>query len=262
MVLGVLDMGRKISKHLTLAVSLVCLWVVMILSIASPVLAQDQIHVYGEIAGGYAHSYPVELKVGEVISGQIIVRNNTMTLSLADSTGKVIYDFGSCSTSCDFHYAAEVSGKHNLIVGNPDTYAIGTRGYNIYYSIRPTTLAPGMGSGTKVTGDATKPSATSGSMTAVWWIVGTFAFVFILVSLFVGSRRRRRVVIIEDDFDDDEIIIERRDNRPAEKPSSSDRIRDLYFPKPLRDIHQKGLKDLRQRQEEDLKRTLKRLRRQ
>ena len=244
--------------------SIACLSVVP-LAVTPSALAQEQIHIYGEIAGGYAHSYPIELKVGEVISGQIIVRNETLTLSIADSTGKVIYDFGSCSTSCAFHYAAEVNGKHHLIVGNPDTYKIGTRGYNIYYSIRPTTLAPGMGSGIKVTGDATNPSTTSGSTTAVWWILGTIACVFIFLGIFVGSRRRRKVrVIIEDDddgsYEGDEIIIERRPERSPEKPSSSDRIRDLYFPKPLRDIHQKGLNDLGQRQRDALKRAQKRLR--
>ena len=93
------------------------------------------------------------------------------------------------------------------------------------------------------------------------WAVGMIVVVAIL-SLFVlggrRSRRRRYIVYDEDDENDDVIIMERRAQRRSD---SSERIRDLYFPKGLRNIHQDGLNELGQRQRDDLNRTLRRLRR-
>lgn len=91
------------------------------------------------------------------------------------------------------------------------------------------------------------------------WAIITFLILGGLI-LFLTSRRRRSrryYVIDEDDYDEDEeIIIE-----SGRRTESSDRIRDLYFPKGLRNIHQEGLNNLGQRQRDDLKRTMRRLRR-
>jgi len=78
--------------------------------------------------------------------------------------------------------------------------------------------------------------------------------------IFGGRRSRRRRYIVYDDYDEDEdqIIVERR---PQSRSSSSDRVRDLYFPRGLRNVHQDGLNELGRRQRDDLNRTLRRLRR-
>jgi len=86
------------------------------------------------------------------------------------------------------------------------------------------------------------------------WAVGTLIAVVALF-LLIATRSRRRRYYIQDDYDE-EIYVERR----PRGPSSSKSMRDLYFPKPLRDIHQRGLDDLGRRQMDDLRRTLKRLR--
>jgi len=93
------------------------------------------------------------------------------------------------------------------------------------------------------------------------WAVGMFITIAVL-SLFVlgnrRSRRRRYIIYDEDDEDDEVIIMERRAHRRSD---SSERVRDLYFPKGLRNIHQDGLNELGQRQRDDLNRNLRRLRR-
>lgn len=90
------------------------------------------------------------------------------------------------------------------------------------------------------------------------WAVGMLG-ALALLSLFVlgsrGSRRRRYIVY---DEDEDVIIMERR---PRRRSGYSERVRDLYLPKGLRNIHQDGLNDLGQRQRDDLNQALRRLRR-
>jgi len=93
------------------------------------------------------------------------------------------------------------------------------------------------------------------------WAIGMLLAVAFLFILIAGStrKRRRRIYYYDDDEDEDEeIIVERRSRGPS---PSSERIRDLYFPKGLRNIHQDGLNELGQKQRDDLKRTLRRLRR-
>jgi len=67
-----------------------------------------------------------------------------------------------------------------------------------------------------------------------------------------------RLTIDEHDEEDVIIIMERR---PQRRSGYSERVRDLYFPKGLRNIHQDGLNELGQRQRDDLNKTLRRLRR-
>ena len=98
------------------------------------------------------------------------------------------------------------------------------------------------------------------------WAIGMLVAVGVLLLFAFGSRRRRRShyyivhkVDEEDDDDEDEDIIMER--RPQRRSDYSERVRDLYFPKGLRNIHQDGLNELGQRQRDDLNRTLRRLRR-
>ncbi len=98
------------------------------------------------------------------------------------------------------------------------------------------------------------------------WAVGMLVAIGVLFLFVLGGRRSRRTRYIyrvydedEDDDDDEDIIIEER--RPQRRSDYSERVRDLYFPKGLRNIHQDGLKDLGQRQRDDLNETLRRLRR-
>ena len=51
------------------------------------------------------------------------------------------------------------------------------------------------------------------------------------------------------------------ERQPQRRSGYSERVRDLYFPKGLRNIHQDGLNELGQRQRDDLNETLRRLRR-
>ena len=101
----------------------------------------------------------------------------------------------------------------------------------------------------------------------LWFKVSFFAAMVVLVvtsmiAIMIFTQRRRktkRYYYYEDDDDEEEeMIIERRSRRPS---SSSDRVRDLYFPKGLRNIHQDGLNSLGQRQRDDYNKTMRRLRR-
>ena len=89
-------------------------------------------------------------------------------------------------------------------------------------------------------------------------MIGALAVLFLFVLASRGTRRERYIVYDEDDDDEDIIIIERR---PQRRSGYSEWVRDLYFPKGLRNIHQDGLNELGQRQRDDLNRTLGRMRR-
>ena len=98
------------------------------------------------------------------------------------------------------------------------------------------------------------------------WAVGMLAAIGVLFLFILGgrtSRRRRIYRVYEDEYDEDEdeedvIIVE---GRPKRRSGHSEWVRDLYFPKGLRNIHQDGLKEFGQRQRDDLNETLRRLRR-
>jgi len=98
------------------------------------------------------------------------------------------------------------------------------------------------------------------------WAVGMLVAIGVLFLFVLGGRRSRRTRIYhvyEDECDEDEddenvIIMERR---PQRRSGYSERVRELYFPKGLRNIHQDGLNELGQRQRDDLNETLRRLRR-
>jgi len=102
-------------------------------------------------------------------------------------------------------------------------------------------------------------------MYGIAWALGMLGMLAVLFLFVSGSRRRRArryIVYEEDDEDydeDDEMVI--LEERRRQSSSASDRMRDLYFPKGLRNIHQDGLNELGQRQRDDLNKTLRRLRR-
>lgn len=103
-------------------------------------------------------------------------------------------------------------------------------------------------------------------MYGIAWALGLLAIIGVLFLFILGgrrSRRRRIYRVYEDEYDEDEdeedvIIVERQPERRSEH---SEWVRDLYFPKGLRNIHQDGLNELGQRQRDDLNKTLRRLRR-
>jgi len=92
------------------------------------------------------------------------------------------------------------------------------------------------------------------------WAVGMLVAIGVLFLLVLGGRRsrRRRYIVYDEDDEEDVIIVEKR---PQRRSGYSEQVRDLYFPKGLRNIHQDGLNELGQRQRDDLNRTLRRLRR-
>jgi len=98
------------------------------------------------------------------------------------------------------------------------------------------------------------------------WALGMLGMIGVVFLLILGGgRRRRRHVyhIYEDEYDGDEdkedvVVMERR---PQKRSNSSEWVRDLYFPKGLRNIHQDGLNELGRRQRDDLNKSLRRLRR-
>ena len=65
--------------------------------------------------------------------------------------------------------------------------------------------------------------------------------------------------LIIDEHDEEDVIIMER--QPQRRSGYSERVRDLYFPKGLRNIHQDGLGKFGQRQRDDLNEALRRLRR-
>jgi len=98
------------------------------------------------------------------------------------------------------------------------------------------------------------------------WALGTLGIIGVLFLFVLGGTRRRRTRtyrVYEDEYDEDEdeedvIIMERR---PQRRSGYSEQVRDLYFPKGLRNIHQDGLTEFGKRQRADLNETLRRLRR-
>lgn len=186
----VLKMNTGIRKPLVLAGFIICLSVLGSFLASGFVSAQENLEATGEIAGGYSESTPFQIKVGEMVQGEIVLRKEGLRLSIADYTGQIIHDFGLCSTRCGFYYAAATDSQHYLVVTNPDAFAIGTRGYHIYYTITPTDLAPGTGSGQAYTGDVTpNPWPT------ILLITGIIVFLG-LVLLFARSRREEIVDVI------------------------------------------------------------------
>ena len=103
-------------------------------------------------------------------------------------------------------------------------------------------------------------------MYGIAWALGMLGMLGILFLFVSGSRRRRakRYIVYEEDdedYDEDEgdvIIVEGESERRSEH---SEWVRDLYFPKGLRNIHQDGLNELGKRQRANLNETLRRLRR-
>ena len=174
-------MNTKIRKFLIVTWFITCLSILGSFLVSGSVLAQDEVRKNGEIAGGKSDSIPIQLKVGEMVEGEIIaVRNQRLRLSIADFTGKSIYYFGETSTRAGFYYAAKTDGQHYIVVANPNSFSAGTRGYNLTYTILPTDLAPGTGSGKAI-----------GEKSIIPWIV---TGVIISLVIFIRRRKEKRAV--------------------------------------------------------------------
>jgi hypothetical protein len=196
-------MNNKLDK-LKMAFLIICLPMLLILLSGSQVLAQEQIRKYFEITGGKSEAIPIQLKVGQMVQGELIIeRTGTIRISLSDFTGKSMYLFGETSTRGGFYYAAEKDGQYYIVVTNPNAYYVGTIGCTVNYSIIPipTNAAPGTCSGKKVTEDVTEPSPL---IPAGWWIVGGIIALVLLV-LFAKVKSRDH-----DDEDEYEIILRRK----------------------------------------------------
>ena len=155
--------------------------VLMVLNIGSQVLAQESTKTSGELTRGDKDNISIELKLGEMVQGRIAVHNEMLAVSIVGPDGKQVQRFGQTALG-DFYYAATTDGQHSIVVEHPGGPA-DTRGYNMEYSILPTVLAPGTGSGTAPTG------IVSSLLTTFLVIVGIVALFFILRTLY----RRRSV---------------------------------------------------------------------
>lgn len=176
-------MNSNISRILTATLFVICLSLFVSSSSSSLVSAQEGLHAGGGVAGGRQNSTPIQLKVGEMVEGEIVLHTDRLRLSVADYTGEIIHDFGYCSTRCGFYYAAATDGQHYLVATNPDAFSVGERWYDINYSIKATDIAPGTGSGKEYSGDVTpNPWPT------IWLITGIIVFLG-LVLLVARSRR-------------------------------------------------------------------------
>ncbi len=189
-------MRMKTRPHESIIVAgliLLCVFIVLNIPACQSVLAQEQIKKYGEIAGGHSDSIPFKLTRGEMIIGEVVVRNNqTLRLSVADFSGNIIYDFGLIPMQGGFYYAAETDGQHYLLVTNPDSFSVGTRGYAITYAIEPSNVKPGAGSGQKASVSQNTPNSQILLWVAVI-IIGLIASV-VLISVLVVKRRKKPVV--------------------------------------------------------------------
>lgn len=175
-----------IGKVIALVGCLMSLFVLATFLIGGSILAQVEIQKDGEIAGGKSDSIPIQLKVGEMVQGEIIaVRNQRLSLSIADFSGKSIHYFGETSTRGGFFYAAKVDGQYYIVVTNPDSFSVGTRGYRIVYKIIPTNLAPGTGSG--------KP--TGGKSVLPWVVAGISIIGLILLLVFIRRRKQQQKLV-------------------------------------------------------------------
>jgi len=202
--------NRLRHRQFRRAILIACLSVAIVFLVSGSLLAQDEISKYFEITGGKSESIPIQLNVGQMVQGELIIkRTGTIRLSMSDFSGKSFYLFGETSTRGGFYYTAETSGPFYLVVTNPKGFSVGTTGCTVNYSIVPTNLQPGTGLGKKVTNDMTKPSI---SMTTVLLITGIIVFLGILLWLVRGRLRPiryRRYSSYEND--DDEYDVADRD---------------------------------------------------
>jgi hypothetical protein len=128
---------------------------------------------------------PFDMKVGEMIQGELYVAFGNLKIGISDSSGNSIHDFGQCSSRCSFHYAADYDGRHYLVVSNPDSFS-GAREYDIKSDIVPTEYPPGTGSGKK-TGEE-----QGGQQ---WWVIVVAVVVAIIGGITRKKGIRYRVVI-------------------------------------------------------------------
>ncbi|MDP2730222.1 MAG: hypothetical protein Q8O55_07055 [Dehalococcoidales bacterium] len=173
-------MNSKIGKLLIVTWLITCLSIIGSFLVSDSVLAQEPVKTEGWIAGGHSDSIPIELKVGEMVQGEIIGKEALM-LTIDDPAGKEVQNFGEIVHG-SFSYAAKIDGKHYIVITNPNRWAIGTRGYTLTYTILPTDLGPGTGSGKAIGEKSIIP----------WIIAGVVILVVIFLIVFIRRRKQQR----------------------------------------------------------------------
>lgn len=101
------------------------------------------LEVEGE--GKYSDYIPFEIKVGEMVQGELESEVALGVIILGPTLRKSV-DFGKIVGS--FFYAAETDGRYTIEITNP---TIETLAYTLTYTVLPTELAPGTNSVTVIT---------------------------------------------------------------------------------------------------------------
>ena len=125
---------------------LLCLSILGSLLSSSSVLAQEPNKKSGELEEGDSVSIPFEIKVGEMVQGELECEEALEVTIFIPALEKSV-DFGEIVGS--FFYAAETEGRRFIRIGNTTGR---TTGYTLTYTVLPTNLAPGTYSGPGVKG--------------------------------------------------------------------------------------------------------------
>ena len=141
-------MKTKIVKPLIrVGFVLLCLSMLGSLLSSSSVLAQEPNKESGQLRGGDSNYILFEIKVGQMIQGELRSEEALRVSIFNARTGRTSVDFGTIVGS--FFYAAKTEGNYRIIITNPKP-ALGAGNYVNYsltYAILPTSLAPGANSG-------------------------------------------------------------------------------------------------------------------
>ena len=173
------------KKRLLLMVAgLVCCLLFGSLFISYSIFAADIVHKDG-VPGGHYESIPFNMKIGEMIQGELSIKDEPLKLGIADSEGTIFRDFGVCDSRLCFHYAANYDGRHYIVVSNPNADSVQASAFEVVADIVTTSLQPGTGSGVKVT-----PEVTGSPTPPVWTIVIIGVLVGVIVVMSVRRRRR------------------------------------------------------------------------
>ena len=187
------------------------LLVVAVLNI-TPILAQGTFTKSGEVTGGYADFIAVPLKLGESIQGTFVARKSSepLRVSIQDPSNKEVQNFGELVNG-NIDFVARNTGTHRLVIANTNTYAVGTRGYTVNFSVvqassspnyDPNILTPPTPATPKVTPPNQSVNVIFDSKT--WSIIGTvvvvalitFVYFKFILPIIGGSTKRRTLVTL------------------------------------------------------------------
>ena len=150
-----MKMNFKLNWYALIALLLPVLLIILLLLIMGipSVYGQGPFQKSGELTGGYADYLTLSLKTGESIQGNIVARkaSEPLSVSIQDPYNKVVQNFGALVNG-NIYYVAKADGIYRLIIANTDTFAVGTRGYTVTYSVKP---------GIAISIPAPKPSVTA-----------------------------------------------------------------------------------------------------